>query len=46
VQWSGVNWSNAIAFPAGVELLALNHLLLDGLLLPLPTGIKKALKGN
>lgn len=45
VQWSGVNWEKAIAFLAGVELSALNHLLLDGLLLPLPTGIKQKLKG-
>jgi uncharacterized metal-binding protein len=45
VQWSGVNWSNAIAFLVGVELSALNHLLLDGLLLPLPLGVKQKLKG-
>ncbi len=41
VRWSGVNWSNAIAFLVGIELSALNHLLLDGLLLPLPTQIKQ-----
>lgn len=45
VQWA-VDWSKAIAFLAGVELSALNHLLLDGLLVPLPLGIKKALKGD
>jgi uncharacterized metal-binding protein len=44
VQWGGVNWSKAIAFLVGVELSALNHLLLDGLLLPLPDGIKSRLK--
>jgi hypothetical protein len=27
-------------------LLALNHLLLDGLLLPLPASVKQRLKGN
>ncbi|MBW4549337.1 MAG: hypothetical protein KME25_33750 [Symplocastrum torsivum CPER-KK1] len=36
----------AIAFFVGVELSALNHLLLDGLLLPLPASIKQRLKGN
>ncbi len=46
VQWSGVNWSKAIAFLAGVELSALNHLFLDGLLLPLPGNIRKKLKGG
>jgi hypothetical protein len=34
----------AIAFLVGVELSALNHLLLDGLLLPLPNSIKSRLK--
>lgn len=43
VQWSGVNWSNAIAFGVGVELSALNHLLLDGLLIPLPKRVKALL---
>ncbi len=46
VEWSGVNWSKAIAFLAGVELSALNHLALDGLLLPLPGNIRKKLKGG
>jgi hypothetical protein len=35
----------AIAFFLGVELSALNHLLLDGLLLPLPASVKQRLKG-
>jgi uncharacterized metal-binding protein len=30
----------------GIELSALNHLLLDGLLIPLPKGIKARLKGD
>jgi uncharacterized metal-binding protein len=30
----------------GVEVSALNHLLLDGLLIPLPKGIKARLKGD
>jgi hypothetical protein len=34
------------AFLAGVELSALNHLLLDGLLLPLPEGVKTKLRGG
>lgn len=43
VQWA-VDWGRAIAFLVGVELSALNHLLLDGLLVPLPQGIKNLLK--
>jgi uncharacterized metal-binding protein len=43
VQWV-ITWEKAIAFLVGVELSALNHLLLDGLLLPLPGGIKSRLK--
>lgn len=46
MDWAGMTWGNAIAFFLGVELSALNHLLLDGMLVPLPGGIKKALKGN
>jgi uncharacterized metal-binding protein len=42
MQWA-IDWEKALAFLVGVELSALNHLLLDGLLLPLPTGIIKAL---
>lgn len=45
VQWA-VGWEEAIAFLLGVELSALNHLLLDGLLVPLPSGIRQRLKGN
>ncbi|HEY9607663.1 MAG TPA: metal-binding protein [Allocoleopsis sp.] len=45
VQWA-VGWMKIAAFLVGVELSALNHLLLDGLLLPLPTGIKQRLKGG
>jgi uncharacterized metal-binding protein len=45
VEWM-ITWQKAITFLVGVELSALNHLLLDGLLLPLPDGIKQRLKGN
>ena len=45
VHWA-ITWEKAIAFLVGVELSALNHLLLDGLLLPLPASIKQRLKGN
>ena len=45
VEWA-INWEKAIAFFLGIELSALNHLLLDGLLWPLPTSIKVRLKGN
>jgi uncharacterized metal-binding protein len=45
VNWA-ISWGEAIAFFLGVELSALNHLLLDGLLLPLPSGVKARLKGN
>lgn len=45
VQWA-LTWHKAIAFFAGVELSALNHLLLDGLLVPLPSQVKKKLKGD
>jgi uncharacterized metal-binding protein len=45
IEWA-ISWEKAIAFLAGVELSALNHLLLDGLLLPLPSGVKARLKGN
>ncbi len=44
VQWA-IDWMKVIAFLIGVELSALNHLLLDGLLLPLPSGVKALLKG-
>ena len=45
-QWSGVTLPNAMAFFCGVELSALNHLLLDGLLIPLPKALKRYLKGD
>jgi uncharacterized metal-binding protein len=45
-QWSGVTLPNAMAFFCGVELSALNHLLLDGLLIPLPRSVKRRLKGD
>jgi uncharacterized metal-binding protein len=46
VQWTGVTASNVAAFLVGVELSALNHLLLDGLLIPLPKAVKRRLKGS
>jgi Uncharacterized metal-binding protein len=46
IQWDGVTAQNVIAFFVGVELSALNHLLLDGLLIPLPMSIKRRLKGG
>lgn len=46
VHWSGLTVPKAIAFFCGVELSALNHLLLDGLIVPLPAKVKKALKGD
>jgi uncharacterized metal-binding protein len=45
VEWM-ITWEKAIAFWVGVELSALNHLLLDGLILPLPKSVKRALKGD
>jgi uncharacterized metal-binding protein len=46
IQWAGITLPNAVAFFCGVELSALNHLLLDGLLIPLPKWLKGRLKGN
>ncbi len=46
IQWDGVTAQNVIAAGVGVELSALNHLLLDGLLIPLPMSIKRRLKGG
>ncbi len=43
VQWA-MDWGKVAAFLVGVELSALNHLLLDGLLLPLPERVKARLK--
>jgi len=45
VDWA-ITWQKVIAFFLGVEASALNHLLLDGLLLPLPANVKARLKGN
>lgn len=45
IEWE-ITLEKAIALFIGLELSALNHLLLDGLLVPLPSGIKKRLKGN
>jgi hypothetical protein len=45
MQWA-IDWEKVAAFLVGVELSALNHLLLDGLLLPLPASVKQRLKGN
>jgi hypothetical protein len=39
-------WLVVAAAMIGVELSALNHLLLDGLLIPLPLGIKARLRGD
>jgi uncharacterized metal-binding protein len=39
-------WLAVAAALVGVEVSALNHLLLDGLLIPLPKGIKARLKGD
>jgi hypothetical protein len=39
-------WLVVAAALVGVELSVLNHLLLDGLLIPLPKGIKKRLAGT
>jgi uncharacterized metal-binding protein len=44
VQWA-IDWMKVAAFLVGVELSALNHLLLDGLLLPLPESVRQRLKG-
>ncbi len=45
VQWA-MDWGKVAAFLAGVELSALNHLLLDGLVIPLPRGVKRMLSGG
>jgi uncharacterized metal-binding protein len=45
IEWA-ITLEKAIAFFLGVELSALNHLLLDGLLVPLPRGVKARLKGS
>lgn len=45
VHWA-VDWGKVLAFFCGVELSALNHLLLDGMLIPLPAGVKRRLAGK
>ncbi len=45
-QMDSVNIARAIALFVGVELSALNHLILDGLIIPLPKSAKRALKGD
>jgi uncharacterized metal-binding protein len=45
-QFDSVNLARAIAIFVGVEISALNHLVLDGLILPLPKSVKRALKGD
>jgi uncharacterized metal-binding protein len=39
-------WQSVAVAMIGVEVSALNHLLLDGLLIPLPKGVKARLKGD
>jgi hypothetical protein len=39
-------WYAIASALVGVEVSALNHLLLDGLLIPLPKGIKARLRGD
>jgi uncharacterized metal-binding protein len=39
-------WYAVASALVGVEVSALNHLLLDGLLIPLPKGIKARLRGD
>ena len=46
VHWIGVSVHNCVAFFVGIELSALNHLLLDGLLVPLPEEVQQRLKSN
>lgn len=45
-QLNSANMTRAIAIFVGVELSALNHLILDGMILPLPKSVKRALKGD
>lgn len=47
-QWrlDSVGTARAIAIFVGVELSALNHLVLDGMILPLPKSVKRVLKGD
>jgi uncharacterized metal-binding protein len=39
-------WYTVASVLVGVEVSALNHLLLDGLVIPLPKSVKKRLGGN
>jgi hypothetical protein len=41
-----IGWEWLIAGFIGVELSAMNHLVLDGLVVPLPKSVKKRLGGN
>jgi uncharacterized metal-binding protein len=41
-----IGWEWLIAGFIGVELSAMNHLILDGLVIPLPKSVKKRLGGN
>lgn len=45
-QMDSVNIARAIALFVGVELSAINHLVLDGMILPLPQSVKRVLKGD
>ncbi len=46
IHWAGLSVPNVLAFLAGVEVSAINHLVLDGMLIPLPAGVKNRLKGG
>lgn len=41
-----VGMARAIAIFVGVELSAINHLVLDGMIVPLPKSVERALKGD
>lgn len=41
-----IGWQRAIACFVGVELSAMNHLILDGLVIPLPRAVKRRLAGR
>lgn len=41
-----IGWQRAIACFVGVELSAMNHLILDGLVIPLPKALKRRLAGR
>lgn len=46
VHLDSASVARAIAIFVGVELSALNHLVLDGMILPLPQSVKRVLKGD